>query len=430
MTVARSSSSRRRLGAARGRPRKCKLLLFPLIGVLICNGNLRIRTSPSQYHVSVSVPYLFSSDSFNHVNYDDDGCGLIDNSNSSTWIEFTPLEKNESTEIQKCLRRIGRHKFATSIGRFGLQCRDNITLEILRSTLARYETVWLHGDSIMEQTFYTLACMMNLSVTMPHPDELGGEDKMQWTVGLGEQDRMIERFAHSHAQGQTEFRYSRYGLSWGMQDNLYKHDFPYSVNTLTSKDTILTTGASAHYTPAQGTEMERALEFMASQSKVANASMFLIEPTPEEWPTSNGFYTPSCMWRCQCEALTDEHILGHGQVIELPDPEKDKEYGMGGGKPDRDFFQRLYPNIDPLSYAYNNKTCVPNCLPGTWRLDLVRQFFSNATSDENDIHLVPIYWQLLSSPEGSTSREKGDCTHRNFYATELMLFQWIRTILG
>ena len=84
----------------------------------------------------------------------------------------------------------------------------------------------------MEQTFYTLACMMNSSITgLPTEAELGGSipkaelggsNKMRWTVNLGGQGRLTEKFTYTHAQGRTEFRFSRYGIKWGLQDNLYK----------------------------------------------------------------------------------------------------------------------------------------------------------------------------------------------------------------
>ena len=194
---------------------------------------------------------------------------------------------------------------------------------------------------------------------------------------------------------------------------------------------ILTTGAAVHYEARAGTEFEKALDFISTQSILANASIYLIEPMPEEWPTTNGMFTTSCMWFCECEQLTNKRLIGRGQFTQPPENTTyDEEYAMVRGKPEVDFFKRLYPNMDPSWLAINSEKCIPNCMPNTWRIDLLRKYLVENTTNKNDIHLVPIYWQLMSIPEGNTGRGKGDCTHRNLYGTELILFQWIRTILG
>lgn len=350
-----------------------------------------------------------------------DGCGRINNRNSSTWRNLQQSEVLDTTQVQVCLKRIGRFKHATALSKKVLNCSTPINFETIRSTLSRYDKVWLHGDSIMEQTFYTLACIMNFSISeLPTEAELGGPNKMRWTVNLAQQGRLIEKFTFTHAQGQTEFRFSRYGIMWGLQDNLYKYDFPFAVQNLTSKDIILTTGASSHYAASQASQYEKALEFISSQSKLSNAPIYLLEPTPEEWPTSNGMYTQSCIFRCGCETLSEKRMTGHGKFT-TRDEAKDKQYTMKLGKPETEFFKRLYPNMTELAYG----NCIPNCLPNSWRTDIVRKW----ENDSGKVHLIPIYWQLASIQNGNTGRGHGDCTHRNLYATELMVSQWVRTIL-
>ena len=104
---------------------------------------------------------------------------------------------------------------------------------------------------------------------------------------------------------------------------------------------------------------------------------------------------------------------------------KDKQYTDTVGKPETEFFHRLYPNMNTSKLAGGD--CIPNCLPNSWRTDFVRKWEKNITSDK--LHIVPIYWQLASIKNGHTGRGHGDCTHRNLYATELMLFQLVRSIL-
>ena len=215
----------------------------------------------------------------------------------------------ENRSIQLC----------NAVSKIGLNCSTPINFGTIRSTLSRYDIVWLHGDSIVEQTFYTLACLMNSSINeLPTNAEL-----LKRKGNLAKQGRLIEKFTFIHALGSTEFRYSRFGIQWGLNDNLYKYDFPFAVRSLTSDDIILTMGASSHYTPSKASQYEKALDFIASQSKLSNASIYLFEPTLEEWSTSNGFFTPSCMWKCGCETLTEERMNGHAKFI-TSDKEKDE----------------------------------------------------------------------------------------------------------
>lgn len=97
----------------------------------------------------------------------------------------------------------------------------------------------MHGDSIMGQMFHTLACMLDSSVTIR---ELEGPGKKQQSIRFTEEGieiPPIKAFTYSHAHGTTQFKYSRAGIRFRIgQKTLYKHDFPYAVKTLTSKDVI------------------------------------------------------------------------------------------------------------------------------------------------------------------------------------------------
>ena len=394
------------------------LVIIILAIVLIGNQNtkyLKVNLTPLSINTTTSATSNNTTTLI--IN---DGCGRVDNRNASTWRNLQPYEIANSTQVQTCLKRIGRSNFATPVSEIGLNCSTPINFESILSTLSQYNTVWLHGDSIMEQTFYTLACLMNSSINeLPTDAEL-----LKRKGNLAKQGRLIEKFTFIHARGSTEFRYSRFGIQWGLQDNLYKYDFPFAVRSLTSNDIILTTGASSHYTPSKASQYEKALDFIASQSKLSNASFYLFEPTPEEWATSNGFFTPSCMWRCGCETLSEERRKGHAKFI-TKDEAKDEQYRSKDGKPETEFFQKLYPNMNMTEL--NSGSCIPNCLPNSWRTDILRKWEDNNSSGM--VHIVPIYWQLASIPNGNTGRGPGDCTHRNLYGTELMISQWIRTIL-
>lgn len=358
---------------------------------------------------------------------DGDGCGLVDSRRTQSWAPLSEEEVGELRRVQACLRRTGHPKHATPVGNeeMGLRCNTEVTYETLRSTLSRFDRVWLHGDSVMEQQFYTLACMMNTSVTVPKDSDLGGPKKMRWTAGLGFNG--IEKFTYSHARGSTEFIYSRFGRSWGLDSNLFKLDFPMAVKELTPRDAILI-DAATHYPAARVAEYERAIGFIAEQSTLAKASVFYMEPTPEEWPTSNGQWTKTCIWRCTCEALDELRLEGRGKFTQPQNETIDGAYSAGEGKPVVPFFQRLYPGFRAdLAVSNSTHKCIPNCLPATWRVDYVRSLFLEKAPLE--VHIVPTFWQLASKAT-NTGRGRGDCTHRNLYATTLMNFQWIRTILS
>ena len=410
----------KKLGTRTGGGRYANLLVIIILAIVVLIGNQNTKyLKVNLTTLSTNTTTISTISNSATTSIFNDGCGHVNNRNSSTWRNLQPYEIANSTKVQTCLKRIGRSIHATPVGKIGLNCSTPINFETIRSTLSRYDTVWLHGDSIMEQTFYTLACIINSTIsTLPTNAELVKR------VNLAESGRLIEKFTYKHYWGSTEFRYSRYGIKWGLQDNLYKYDFPYAVRTLTSKDIILTTGASAHYAPSKASQYDKALDFIASQSMLSNASIYLYE---EEWPTSNGMHTPSCTWRCGCETLSEERMTGHAKFISSgkagPSGLTDENYMMKDGKPDEDFFQRLYPSMNMTELAHRN--CTPNCLPNSWRTDVVRKW----ENESGMVHIVPIYWQLASIPNGNTGRRQGDCTHRNLYGTQLMISQWIRTIL-
>ena len=287
----------------------------------------------------------------------------------------------------------------------------------------------------MEQAFHTLACMMDTtSVTT--------------VQSMGFSFDEYGKFIHPTKQftfGSTKIIYSALHSTGFSEYNLYKYEFPNAVRSSSLKDIIVMNGASAHYNAEYGSRFQKALQFISSQAKLSKAPIYFIEPTPEEWPTTNGMYTPTCPRRdCICEALTDERMMGHGEFTWPPPPGDTKGapqswWIMKDAKFARrlevDFFQRRYPHMDPSLLDYTNiasNGCTLNCLPNTWRLDMVRQAFlqnTTHTNNNNDVNVIPLYWQLVSNPEGSTGRGAGDCTHRNLYGTEVMIFQWIRTIL-
>jgi hypothetical protein len=234
-----------------------------------------------------------------------------------------------------------------------------------------------------------------------------------------------EQFTYMHSLGSTRFIYSRFGHTWDLDKNLYEDDFPLAVRTLTSLDAIVTNGAAVHNHAGYASKFERDVHLIAEQSKMTNATLFFFEPTPEEWPTSNGMFIPG-RWMCKCYPLTEAQLLGIENNYTCGVLNKNSRR-----EPDFDFFNRMYhPDTDTFFGGTNgtdSDDCIPNCAPNYWRTDVVRRGINETLY--NNIHIVPIYWQLVSRSGGS-SKDDGDCTHRDMYATVAMLFQWTRTIVG
>ena len=369
----------------------------------------------------------------------DDGCGLVDNvnRNSSTWVDLSEDEINHFRGVQTCLRHLSAtasagtrprplNKYATGYGHRSLKCNMNVNMETIRSALSQYDTIWLHGDSIMMQQFYTLACMINSTVDVDMSSLLlAWPRKMDRQVGLwsGANPNYsgVERFTFLHPRGKTQVLYSRFGRKWGLDANLYKYDFPFSIRNLTSNDAILINAAS-HYDTAHASQMETAIKFIGKQSLSTNATVFYMEPTPEEWPTTNGMFGKAFMLWAKCEKLDDARLMGRGNLTQL-------SRVMGGinasrVKPDPSYFGQLHTDRSWEESA-NRSICTPDCIPATWRVSLTRSLLGKIS---HKIRLVPVFWQLVSK-ETESGRGIGDCTHRDLYATVLFRFQWVRTIL-
>lgn len=177
---------------------------------------------------------------------------------------------------------------------------------------------------------------------------------------------------------------------------------------LTSRDAIVTNAAAVHYHTHKG-NFSKVVEFITEKSALTNATFFWLEPTPSEWPTSNGIYQSGIATHnpgssfCPCQVLTDSQLLGNESNFTCENA------------------INVYTNLranDP-----NNILKVPN----TWRTDLVRDAIKK--SNNTKINLVPIYWQLVSKDGGSYRRD-GDCSHKDLYSTIAMLFQLARAAIG
>jgi hypothetical protein len=88
-------------------------------------------------------------------------CDLVMDSSNTEWRNYTQAEQHNIEQVAACLDKIG-HTGGSPNGAEGeeptrkLHCPTEVTLDIVRSTIKQYDTVWFGGYSVMEQQFYTL----------------------------------------------------------------------------------------------------------------------------------------------------------------------------------------------------------------------------------------------------------------------------------
>jgi GDSL/SGNH-like Acyl-Esterase family found in Pmr5 and Cas1p len=365
---------------------------------------------------------------------EDDGCGLVHEymsagtSTTSSGVTRSRLSANEVHSfnvLKECVQRTFIEKGGSMVRPLSpetvanltaLRCHHNVTQSTIQSVVQQSsnKTIWFIGDSILEQQFYVLLCMVHPTLEL---SEIVYTSQRPGTAT----EAIAAKFTYNHSMGSTNIIYSKFGLSWHRaESNLYMDAFPQAVASLTEMDSIIL-DASAHYQSDNVLKLERALHFIGNQSLASKASVYYMEPTPEEWPTSNGQFSRGCMWSCTCQTLDAARIVGRGSLHS--DPNVFAENLTTHNKVPTDFFVKLYPDL-----AFNNteesSACVPDCLPATWRLEFTRSIFEKT---KNRVHVVPLWYQLVDRPSWMTL--VGDCTHKSLEAVLLMNEQLIRSMV-
>jgi hypothetical protein len=297
----------------------------------------------------------------------DDGCGLSRDASTITWSTFTTDDVTSFEALQACVKGIPEASPQNMVRRDQnvstlrmLQCRRSITVNEIQSAVKDYETIWFIGDSLLEQQFYIFLCMVDPLMTHDqiHGSGLPNAGKMGSPFHT-----IAKQWTYNHSNGAaTKVIYSKFGRVWdNKESNLYVDAFPKAVGSLNGKGAIVL-DASTHYDTHHFAEMERAVTFIRDKSLVTNASIFYMESTPEEWPTSNGIFVKGCMWFCRCEALGADRIMGRGG---LSDPKVNLTKTvqlLSSGDPPIKFFGKLFPD---LAFANNTELCIPDCAPAT-----------------------------------------------------------------
>lgn len=336
-------------------------------------------------------------------------CGLVMDSSNTEWRTYTQAEQNDIEKVAACLTKIGREDLS-SLNKGEptrkLYCPTDVTLETVRNTIKQYDTVWFGGDSIIEQQFFTLACMLDPSLPSLTDRSLFWHHPTNHS---------------NNAKTGTTLQFSKFGWIFDHNEHdLFKGVFPKTIQRLGSNDAIVM-DAYAHYDSSRLHLLANAVNHIAQMSTQAMASVFYMEPALKDWPTSNGLYTKQCMKRCRCEYVDKLRLMGRGNYSH-PSTNRTADFSFKLPTPTDDWLLRLYPNG---KYATDTESCLPDCLPATWRMDLARAILDET---EHNLTLVPLFWQLHAKRAPSSRLPFGDCVHKSLDAVMMMNEQLSRSM--
>eukprot|EP00521_Asterionellopsis_glacialis_P007965 CAMPEP_0195288102 /NCGR_PEP_ID=MMETSP0707-20130614/4901_1 /TAXON_ID=33640 /ORGANISM="Asterionellopsis glacialis, Strain CCMP134" /LENGTH=430 /DNA_ID=CAMNT_0040347925 /DNA_START=129 /DNA_END=1417 /DNA_ORIENTATION=- len=347
----------------------------------------------------------------------DDGC-YLDSQVEPQWIPETPTRKAMMEKIDSCIHPLTpiepRYTGASSAHKASMICDTQPSPEVLK----QYRRIWFIGDSVHLQQFMALNCWIMGSMFAPHRSmrECG------------------EQSVYEHDLGTTNLIYSELGWNFKSSNHeapLYDTVFPQAIQTSTAEDAIVI-NLGLHYDSTRADLLQKAAKFIVKGSQNTNATVFVMETSDEQWPTSNGVWSPQCVEQMgQCEAVTPERQRGRGKWGSKVDLTMDIDRIP---EPDYEQFGNLYPNLfldEDHNYEFKVKTgvdptqrCVPDCLPANWRNDMVRPLL---LQDDSKITLVPI-WKQLVSQQANHARRNGDCIHKALDALQVMNEQLLRSM--
>ena len=219
--------------------------------------------------------------------------------------------------------------------------------------------------------------------------------------------------------------------------HLYEHAFPWAIGNCTKHDAIVM-DASRHFWSNAIAIFKMVMDYIQKKSATSPASFCYMEPTPEEWPTSNGFWVEACWEKCACRALGDAALRGRATPC---DPKVDLTRNDAKGKLDVPSFQdfvQLYSNNLTQSFTTDvdpkDVSCAPDCAPADWRVRFVRNKTLGADPKQHcnppqKFQLVPTHWQLVGRSHHSSTSSVRDCTHRAFDALFMMNEQLMRSMM-
>jgi hypothetical protein len=274
------------------------------------------------------------------------------------------------------------------------------------SIISAYNNVYLIGDSIMRQQFFTMICMLNPSV---ENDDFWQEESKE--------NRGPFQYIYNSSQ---KNRSTSIMLKPFDKDIHRSQKFQLLAANATKGD-IFIINQGAHYQSNKLNRLQLATKSVLQQARETSATMMWVETTPFEWPTTTGEFLPKC-FDCKCEALTPQRIRGYGNFT---GPSRYLRWNRSSD--DYEHFTFLYPDI----MERNKSRCIPDCHPANWRNDVTGVILSKdtnySTTSSKSVTIVPIWKQLVEFgfPQ---PRHAGDCTHKSTDALIAIVQQVLRSM--
>eukprot|EP00980_Cylindrotheca_fusiformis_P020759 scaffold7755_cov104-Cylindrotheca_fusiformis.AAC.4 len=321
---------------------------------------------------------------------------------NAVWTSSTDIEKETFFKVMACQKRLYPRsketwKVADRPPPSSLRCGDAI-MDEMRSIVSYYRNLYMIGDSIMRQEFFTMICLLDHSIERADimmNNRLSDDGPFQWIYNTSE-------------NGRSSTSLNFLSMPQNLQQSKKLNDLV-QVNQ-TNRD-LFVLNQGAWYQPHKARNLQLATERARKLSEETSATVLWVETATFEWPTSNGEFVPKC-YDCRCEALEAGRVDGNGNFT------GPSRYLNWNRTIDYEDFKFLYPNI----FERIKQPCIPYCLPANWRNDI-----SNGILLNSSVGVVPIWNQLVSFgfPQ---SRHNGDCTHKSTDALMAIVQQILRSM--
>lgn len=341
----------------------------------------------------------------------DDGCGSDGN---PEWIPYNKIDSIRLWSVQQCLMRVDDSKYPEgrevhAMNRHAhtkLKCRRSIVQSELLSILGLFRNITFFGDWNMYHQVLSLFCMLD-PFLYAQPEESPPVRAHRPGYYLYE----LHNPSRNHT---THIRYVPFAHNWGPKVRLaFQERIDRTIEEFGSDDAIVMNGGLHHVLHHESMALDRFDNFVDTVREIvekARSPVYFMETAHEEWPTSNGNPSKNCGIEddenphvCECEMLSEERLQGRGPFIEQA------KRDISQLTVDQKDLLKLLPGDYSTLYSNDNRDCVPNCLPASWRNDFVASRFQRTSGR---LRIVSIFRQLVAQNK-LQSRSLVDCSHKS-----------------
>jgi len=154
-------------------------------------------------------------------------------------------------------------------------------------------TVTFFGDSVMKQQWAAMSCMLNSSA--------------DWTANYKDDNILTTNVVNFSNGCSVTLRFRRVGFHYS---NLDKYEeYLKSEIRLTAGPHVILINQGIHHTALRNI-VNNTMAIIATEEKHAHTQFIWRETTPQNHPTSNGWWAEECYLSCRCVTLTPEMLNG------------------------------------------------------------------------------------------------------------------------